>query len=295
VCTLVRVAVPHSGRYVGIASYTVQQLREPHQSFEVWFDCSTWRWLDVGRGLMEFELVYRVLKATGQPVGDAGDGYAGDPHVGCVGAEVFEGVYDWEQDAIEAKGIFLRAVPQEVATLRPPSSPLTRSAAAAERAARPWWVHLSREELCGELLRRLDADGDGRLLSDELRALAGRLGCEHSDEEWEEEYLAACELCGARPEAGLDAAQLLVFIDGATEAAFVDLAGLLEEPRDGADEPSSSDWFGFEVCICKHGFLNCLFRRGRTGSDPTGTETRAAPLCARLASARPRRPRRRGG
>uniref|UniRef100_A0A7S4SRB9 Ubiquitin-like domain-containing protein n=1 Tax=Alexandrium monilatum TaxID=311494 RepID=A0A7S4SRB9_9DINO len=242
-CALVRVGVPHSGRYVGLSNYEEQAV-----SYEVWFDGSTWRWLDVGRGLLEFELVYRVLESSN---GDA---------VGCVGAEVLEGVYDWDDDSIQASGVFLRAVPQEVATLSPPlpSSEPMQSAAAAERAARPWWVGLSREELCAEVHHRMDADRDGRLLSGELRSLAESLGWEGGDEEWEELYQVACNVCGSRPEVGFDAAQLHTFIDQSTvPAGTIDLATVLATVLEEQDRgPSDAAWGKGQRPLPLHRFLS---------------------------------------
>ncbi|CAK0868513.1 unnamed protein product, partial [Prorocentrum cordatum] len=71
----------------------------------------------------------------------------------------------------------------------------------------------ARDQLKAALFGRLDADGDGRLLKEELRRFAQGTGFDGDEADWTEEYGDLCESLGRRPSEGLDATAFSELVD----------------------------------------------------------------------------------
>lgn len=70
-----------------------------------------------------------------------------------------------------------------------------------------------RAQLIWQLMRKCDADQDGRLIVGELRAFAILTGFDASEDEWAEEYQALCGQRGTDPVVGLEFKEFQAFLD----------------------------------------------------------------------------------
>merc|ERR1712008_482226 len=90
---------------------------------------------------------------------------------------------------------------------------------------------MHRAELKHAVFEMLDEDGDGRLYSPELRALAERFGFTGSDADWTREYSALCADLGCMPTDGPNLRMFSSMVDD-EEACYLtdeEMVGMLNE------------------------------------------------------------------